>query len=217
MKAEILIVEDHPIVRDGLRQLINEEDDIHVRYEASNVEQALNAVANCSFDAAVVDLSLEDGNGLRLIEVLKARLSSIPVLVFSMHDEFLYAERCLKAGAKGYIMKTEPSEQVISALRKVLKGGIYVSEKVSCKLMNKVVSGQHKSFASTIDILSNREIEVFQLLGKGLKPSQICDCMNISVKTVESYIDHIKKKMDLKSSREVFKLAVQWDSGENKL
>ncbi len=208
-KHKVFIVDDHLIVREGLAQLINREEDLTVCGEAGNVSEALEQILLCNPDIVTVDITLEHGSGIRLISDLAYSRADLSILVLSMHDETIYAERCLKAGASGYIMKQEPSEKMISALRKVLNGGIYVSDKLKERLMHKFTSKKYKDYASSIDILSDRELEVFQLIGKGLKNQDIAEQLNLSVKTVETYIDHIKKKMNFKNSRELIMHAVK--------
>jgi len=209
-KQRIFIVDDHPIVREGLTQLINHENDLHVCGDAGDVSQALQKIAKSKPDAVIVDIALGKTNGLRLIEDLSQNYPDIPVLTLSMHDESLYAERCLIAGARGYIMKQEPPEKVISALRKILAGDIYISENIGAKLLNKMVSGKTTTALSPIELLSNRELEVFQLIGQGVKTRNIADQLNLSIKTIETYVDHIKKKMNFADSRSLFLHAVQW-------
>ncbi|MBI4697401.1 MAG: response regulator transcription factor [Nitrospirae bacterium] len=215
-KRKIFIVDDHPIIRQGLAQLINQEDDLTICGEASDVPQAIDAIPKCSPDLTTIDISLGLGSGIQLLEALLYKYPDMLILVLSMHDESVYAERCLRAGARGYIMKKEPPEQVIVALRKVLDGEIYVSSKLSEKLLHKFVTKHSGVYISTIDSLSNRELEVFQFIGKGLKTREIAEQLNLSVKTIETYIDHIKKKMNFKDSRNLFMHAVQWFMSEEK-
>ncbi len=210
LKQKVFIVDDHPIVREGLTQLINNENDLHVCGDAGDVSLALEKIAKIKPDAVIVDIALGKTSGLRLIENLSLNYPDIPVLTLSMHDESLYAERCLMAGAKGYIMKQEPPEEVLSALRKILTGDIYISENIGAKLLNKMVSGKTTSALSPIELLSNRELEVFHLIGQGVKTRNIAEQLNLSIKTIETYIDHIKKKMNFPDSRSLFLHAVQW-------
>ncbi|MBI4847894.1 MAG: response regulator transcription factor [Nitrospirae bacterium] len=209
-KYNIFIVDDHPIVRQGLALLINQENDLAVCGEASDISQALPAIEDCHPDLIIVDISLGQNNGIRLIESLLNKNPETLTLVLSMHDEALYAERCLRIGAKGYIMKQEPPEKVILAIRRVLHGEIFVSDTLSAKLLHKFIAKQPILFSSPIESLSNRELEVFELIGKGLKTRQIAEHLTLSVKTIETYMDHIKKKMNLNDSRNLFLHAVQW-------
>jgi DNA-binding NarL/FixJ family response regulator len=208
-KKKVFIVDDHCILREGLSHLINSEDDLVKCGESDNVSDALQAVTDCKPDIAIVDISLGDGSGIRLIENLTYSHPSLPVLVLSMHDESAYAERCLKSGAKGYIMKQESSGKLLSAIRKILDGGIYVSDELNVKLLNKFVHNKFEDTDSPTKLLSNRELEVYQLIGQGLKKHDIAERLTLSVKTVETYIEHIKIKMQLKDTHDVLMHAVK--------
>ena len=214
-KQKVLIVDDHPLVRQGIAQLINQEPDLKVCGEAGDVDQAMMTIREHSPDMAIIDISLGQTSGIRLIEDISLKYPKLSVLALSMHDESIYAERCLRAGAKGYIMKSEPPEKVIFALRKILDGEIYVSDKLGALLLHKLAANDDNLYRSPVERLSNRELEVFQLIGKGLKTSKIAEQLNLSVKTIETYIDHIKKKMDFTDSRNLFLHAVQWSMGED--
>jgi DNA-binding NarL/FixJ family response regulator len=174
----------------------------------------LQGISTCDCDLVIVDLSLGQDSGIRLIEEILLDKPDMKILILSMHDEFLYAERCFRSGAKGYLMKQEPPEQVISALKIILNGEVYISDNLSSRLLNKLVSKQPAAFSSPIEQLSNRELEVFQLIGKGLKTRKIAEQLNLSVKTIETYIDHIKRKMNLEDSRDLIQHAVQWGLSE---
>jgi DNA-binding NarL/FixJ family response regulator len=215
-KHQVLIVDDHPIVRQGLAQLINLDNELNVCGEASDIPSALQSVKEVRPDIAVIDISLGDVSGIRLIEDLSSQYPDVLILALSMHDESLYAERSLKAGAKGYIMKKEPPGQVILALKKVLSGDMYVSNDLSLKLLQKFVANKGRESRSPIESLSNRELEVFQLIGRGYKTRKIAEHLNLSIKTIETYVDHIKKKMDFKDSRSLIQHAVQWYMNEQK-
>ncbi len=214
-KKKVMVVDDHPIVRQGLAQLINQEDDIEVCCEAENMKNALLVVEKFHPDVAIVDIALGESTGVRLIKELSEKYQDMPILALSMHDESLYAERCLRAGAKGYIMKKEPPERVISALMKILAGEVYVSDNLGSKLLNKLVGTAEGTNSSPVDQLSNRELEVYELYGKGLKTREIAERLSLSVKTIETYVDHIKKKMKFKDSRDLLMHAVQWTMGED--
>ena len=214
IKQKIFIVDDHPIVRRGITQLINQEPEFIVCGEASDMASALRAISTCNCDLVIVDLSLGQDSGIRLIEEILLGNPDMKILVLSMHDESLYAERCFRAGAKGFIMKQEPPEQVISALKIILNGEVYISDNLSSRLLKKLVSNQPATFSSPIEQLSNRELEVFQLIGKGVKTRKIAEQLNLSVKTIETYIDHIKRKMNLEDSRDLIQHAVQWGMNE---
>ncbi len=215
VKKKVMVVDDHPIVRQGLAQLINQEDDIEVCCEAENMKNALLVVEKFHPDVAIVDIALGESTGVRLIKELSEKYQDMPILALSMHDESLYAERCLRAGAKGYIMKKEPPERVISALMKILAGEVYVSDNLGSKLLNKLVGTAEGTNSSPVDQLSNRELEVYELYGKGLKTREIAERLSLSVKTIETYVDHIKKKMKFKDSRDLLMHAVQSTMGED--
>ena len=208
-KDKVFIVDDHAILREGLSHLINSEEDLTVCGEADNVTDAFHAVSAAQADIAIVDISLGDGSGIRLIENLTYSNPGLPVLVLSMHDEATYAERCLKAGARGYIMKQESSRELLSAIRTVLNGDIYVSDKLNIQLLHKFARNRFEGLDAPAKPLSNRELEVYQLIGQGLKKHEIAERLNLSVKTVETYIDHIKIKLQLKGTHDVFIHAVK--------
>ncbi|MBI5663735.1 MAG: response regulator transcription factor [Nitrospirae bacterium] len=208
-KRRVFIVDDHPITREGMTEIVNREKDITVCCEAGNVLQTMQSLTTCRPDIVIVDLTLEKSNGLRLIENISYSYPGLPVLVYSMHDEALYAERCFKAGARGYIMKQEPSRKFLSALRTVLNGEVYISDRLSEKLINKLIERKKDHPASSIELLGNRELEVYQLVGQGLKKRDIAENLNISLKTVENHIEHIKKKMKFKDFHELLRHAFQ--------
>lgn len=216
MKYKVVIVDDHPIVRQGLAQLINQENDLRVCGEASDIPSALQSVKERCPDIAVVDISLGQSSGLSLIEELTRQYPGLSILALSMHDETLYAERCLRAGARGYIMKKEPPEKVITAIKNILNGEIYVSDNLGSRLLHKLVAKKSGAPSSGIDVLSNRELEVFRLIGQGVKTGRIAEQLNLSIKTIETYVDHIKKKMHFKDSRDLFLHAVQWRINEGR-
>jgi DNA-binding NarL/FixJ family response regulator len=209
-KNRIFIVDDHPIVRRGLGQLINQEDDLVICGEADNAETALELLKKVKPDLAIVDISLRGIDGIELTKLIKARFDSIPVLVVSMHDESLFAERALKVGARGYIMKQEAIEKMMEAIRKVLRGELYVSERVSANIVKRFVDGRAEGVSSPEELLSDRELEVFQLIGQGFATRQIADQLHVSVKTVEAYRANIKEKLNLKNATELIKHAVHW-------
>ena len=209
LKRKVFIVDDHAVVREGLAQLINRENDLVVCGEASSVSDTLQHFSKCVPDIAIIDLTLKDGSGIRLVENLVYSWPGLMMIVLSMHDEFIYAERCLKAGASGYIMKNEPAVKIISALRKVLDGEIYVSESFGAAMLKNLTVNKVKHDNNSVGNLSNRELEVYQLVGQGLKKWDIAEKLNLSVKTVENHIDHISKKLNLKGSHEVILHAVK--------
>jgi DNA-binding NarL/FixJ family response regulator len=215
-KARLLIVDDHPIVRQGLAQLIDRQSDLCVESEAEAAEEGLQMIRDGAFDMVIVDLSLRGLSGLELIKQIKTEFPELPVLVLSMHDELFYAERALRAGAKGYIMKQEAIEKVIEAIRKVLRGEVYVSKEVSDKLLYKFISGEPGENVSPVERLSDRELEVFQLVGQGYGTRQVAEMLHLSIKTVESYRANIKDKLRLKNAAELMQHAVQWVQSSNK-
>ena len=215
-KARVLVVDDHPIIRRGLADLINQEEDLDVCGEATDAHEAIEMVGSLKPDIALVDISLKEINGIELIKHLKGRNAKLPMLVLSMHDETLYAERALRAGARGYVMKQEPPETVIGAIRKVLNGEIYVSEKMSSRLISRMADGNADPTGNPLERLSDRELEVFQLIGQGLRTRQIAERLCLSIKTIESYREHIKHKLDLQNSAELFQHALQWVQGQGR-
>jgi DNA-binding NarL/FixJ family response regulator len=213
---KIVIVDDHPIVRQGLENLINHESDLSVCGQAEDAHQAMKAIKMLNPDMIIVDISLEEKNGLELIKDIKAQYPSLPILALSMHDETLYAERVLRAGAKGYIMKQQATENVIEAIRKVLSGQLYVSDRMTIRMMHKLVRGKLKMGTSTTDCLSDRELEVFLLIGKGYGTRQIAERLHLSIKTIETYRAHIKEKLNLAGAAELLQHAIHWVKGQNK-
>lgn len=209
-KYKIFIVDDHPIVRKGLSQLINQEPDLVVSGEAPDAQSALESLKKLKPDLAIVDISLQGIDGIELIKTIRARYGNLPVLVVSMHDESLFAERALRAGARGYIMKQEAIEKMMEAIRRVIRGDLYVSEKVSAGIVKRFIDGKSESASSPEELLSDRELEVFRLVGQGVGTRQIADQLHVSVKTVETYRANIKEKLNLKNAAELIKHAVHW-------
>jgi DNA-binding NarL/FixJ family response regulator len=205
-----LIIDDHPLFRAGLKQLINQEKGFNVIAEAGDAEEALDKIAQNVPDFAIVDISLKGMNGLELIKVLNSKYPQLVILVVSMHDEALYAERALKAGARGYIMKQEASKKVLTAIHQLLDGKVYISEAMHDKMLMGMIKGKSELENNPIDKLSDREFEVFLLIGKGLGPIQIAEELNLSVKTVETYRAHIKTKLMLENAAELRKHAIKW-------
>jgi DNA-binding NarL/FixJ family response regulator len=209
-RKRILIVDDHPMMREGLAQLIEHEPDLCVSAQADNAGQALAAIATQPPDLAVVDISLPDKSGLELIKDLQSMHPQLPLLVISMHDETLYAERVLRAGGRGYIMKQEGGKKLMEAIRQVLQGQIYVSEKMSAKILELFSGRRPNSANSPVERLSDREFEVFQLIGQGQTTRQIAQRLHLSVKTVEVHRANIKKKLELASGAELVRFAIRW-------
>ena len=214
-KTSVFLVDDHPLVRQGLTQIINNESDLEVIGEAADAAEALSAISKQLPDLVIADISLRGTNGLELIKNIKAVCQNIPVLVFSMHDESVYAQRALRAGAKAYLMKQESAEQIVEAIRRVLKGEIYVSAKVADQVLHQIVNGAGASTQNPIERLSDRELEVIQLIGKGLSTREIASTLHLSVKTIESHRAHIKEKLSLRNATELVQFSVQWVEHEN--
>jgi len=203
-------VEDHGIARLGLSQLINQQSDMVVCGESENAAGALSGITQFKPSLAVVDLTLKNDNGLELIKTIRAQDSSLPILVLSMHDEFLNAELALRAGARGYIMKEEAIERVLTAIRHVLDGKIYLSERMRDRLVESQLRNRSAENASPLELLSDRELEVFQLIGRWRGTEQIAQGLHLSVKTVEYYRQQIKQKLGLKNAIELARYATEW-------
>lgn len=215
-KKQVLIVDDHPMMRSGLAALINIEPDLQVGVEADNARQALDAVAGQNFDLALLDISLPDKNGLELIKDVLALKPGLLILVVSMHDEMLYAERVLRAGARGYIMKQEGGKKFMQAIRHVLAGQIYVSEKMSSRILEIFSGRKTQAESSPVARLSDREFEVFQLIGQGKGTRDIAEQLHLSVKTVEVHRANIKGKLQIKTATDLVRAAVRWADSEAK-
>jgi DNA-binding NarL/FixJ family response regulator len=208
--AKVFLVDDHPLVREWLSQLIQREDDLAVCGEAEDTQEALNKIEETEPDIVVADISLKNTHGLELVKDLQARHPSLPVLVLSMHDESLYAERVLRAGARGYITKQEATKRILQAVRQVLSGQIYISEKMASRMVHKMVLGRADSQKSPIERLTDRELEVFQLIGRGQGTRRIAADLHLGVKTVESYRARIKEKLKLEDGTQLLQHAIQW-------
>ena len=209
-KIRILIVDDHPIVRQGLAELINHEDDLTVCGQAEDAPQAMKDIRTLKPDMAIVDISLKETSGIELIKDIKVQYPSLPVLTLSMHDESLYAERALRAGARGYIMKQQATEKVIVAIHKVVSGQVYVSDIMAAKMVRKLVTGSSDVGVSPLDRLSDRELQVFLLIGQGHGTRQISEQLHLSVKTIETYRSHIKEKLNIIGAAKLLQYAIQW-------
>jgi DNA-binding NarL/FixJ family response regulator len=207
--SRVFIVDDHPVVRQGLALLINREPDLIVCGDAEEANSALQRIESLKPHAVIVDISLNGPDGLDLLKEIRMRDPNLPVLILSMLDELLYAERALRAGASGYIMKQEATEQVLVAIRRILGGEIYVSDRMANKMLHRFVGGSPPLARSPIANLTDRELEVFRLIGDGHGTRQIAEELHISVKTVESYQAHIKEKLALKNGRELVQRAIQ--------
>jgi DNA-binding NarL/FixJ family response regulator len=213
-KIKILLVDDHPLVREGLANLIGQQPDLEICGEACNEPQALELIGTVQPDVVIVDISLENGSGIELIKGIKTVYPAVTVLVLSMHDESLYAERALRAGARGYIMKREAAKKTIEGIRRVLTGQLYVSEKIAAMMAEKFVEGRNAADASPVEQLSNRELEVFQLLGNGHNTRQIADHLHVGFKTVQAYSARIKEKLKLANINELLREAVRWHESQ---
>jgi DNA-binding NarL/FixJ family response regulator len=213
-KIKILLVDDHPLVREGLANLIHRQPDFVVCGEAGSEPEALELVRTVQPSVAIVDITLENGSGLELVKSIKGLYPAVTVLVLSMHDESLYAERVLRAGARGYIMKNEAAKKIIQGIRIVLTGQLYVSDKIMAAMNEKYVAGGTVAGDSPLEQLSNRELEVFQLLGLGHNTRQIADHLHVGFKTVQAYCARIKEKLQLANVNELLREAVRWHENQ---
>lgn len=209
-KQQVLIVDDHPMMREGLAQLINHEADLTVCAQAGAAAEAFELVEKTSPDLALVDISLPDKSGLELIKDLHTFYPGLPMLVISMHDESLHAERALRAGARGYIMKQEGGEKLLQAIRQVLGGHIYVSHKMSARILETFSGRRARASRSPIERLTDREFEVFSLIGQGVGTREIAKRLSLSIKTIEVHRANIKQKLGLKGATELVRHAVRW-------
>jgi DNA-binding NarL/FixJ family response regulator len=213
-KKRVFVVDDHPLLRQGLAMMINREPDLTVCGEAEEAPSAIKAIPAAKPDILIVDISLNGPDGLDLLKSLRSLYPDLPVLILSMHDESIYAERALRARASGYIMKQEATEKVLVAVRRILDGEIYLSSRMSNKLLQQYLTGQTAETDSRMAALSDRELEVFRLIGEGLGTRQIADALHLSMKTVESYQAHLKEKLSLRTGRELMQHAIQWSLSE---
>jgi len=210
VRRKVFLVDDHAVVRSGLAQMLNQLPDLLVCGEAATAKDALAKIGPASPDIAIVDLALAETNGLELLKELRVQHPSVPILVLSMHHESFYAERCLRAGAHGYIMKSEAIEQVEHAIRQVLDGKVYLSPQMSDQFLLAVARGDAAKIGSPVNLLSDRELEVYEWIGRGLGASDIARKLGLSVKTIESYRARLKEKLHLKDSTELFQHALHW-------
>jgi DNA-binding NarL/FixJ family response regulator len=213
-KKNVLVVDDHPLLRQGLALLINQQQDMQVCGEAEEAHAAMQAVTQCRPDIIILDISLNGPDGLELLKSIRASDPDLPVLILSMHDEAIYAERALRARANGYIMKQEATEKVLVAVRRILNGELYLSDRMSNKMLQHYIGGAPSMIQSRISSLSDRELEVFRLIGEGRATREIAEELHLSVKTVETYQAHIKDKLALRSGRELIQHAIQWKINE---
>jgi DNA-binding NarL/FixJ family response regulator len=213
-RKTVLVVDDHPLMRQGLALLINQQQDMQVCGEAEEAQAAMHAIAQLRPDIMILDISLSGPDGLELLKNIRASDPDLPVLILSMHDEAIYAERALRARANGYIMKQEATEKVLVAVRRILNGEIYLSERMSNKMLQQYIGGTPSMIQSRIASLSDRELEVFRLIGEGRATREIAEELHLSVKTVETYQAHIKEKLVLRSGRALIQHAIQWKINE---
>jgi DNA-binding NarL/FixJ family response regulator len=214
-KRRVFVVDDHPIVRQGLALMINAEDDLTVCGAAEEAHTALPAIVETKPDILIIDISLNGPDGLELVKHVRALFPGLPILILSMHDETTYAERALRARANGYIMKQEATEKVLVAVRRILSGGIYLSDRMANKVLHHYMGGSANAGHSRIAELSDRELEVFRLIGDGHGTRQIAQQLNLSVKTVETYQAHIKEKLLLRTGRELVQQAIFWKMSQD--
>jgi DNA-binding NarL/FixJ family response regulator len=214
-KKSILLVDDHPIVLEGLKQLIEQQSDLMVCGELADGRVTLQTVDRLRPDLAIIDISLKTVNGLDVIKALKAQHPDLPVLALSMHDETLYAERALRAGANGYVMKQEATKNLLTAVRQLLGGGLYLSDHVTAKLLSRVANTKAGAKRSELEELSDRELEVFQLIGQGAGTRRIAEMLRLSIKTIESHRENIKRKLKLQDAAELVQYAISWHLSES--
>lgn len=215
-RSRILLVDDHAVVRYGIAQLINRQSDLVVCGEEEDASRALSSITTLKPDLVIADISLKDSSGLELMRNLKAQSPGMPVLVVSVHDESIYAEIAFRAGALGYLMKQEAVEKIIPAIRRVLSGSIYVSDAQAARMLQQQVRGQNTIQESPVKSLSDRELEVFQMIGQWKKTKDIAGQLHLSIKTIEYYREQIKRKLNLKSAAELTHYATSWVQREAK-
>lgn len=214
-KSRVFIVDDHPLVREGLTNLINQQSDLIVCGEAKDSAEAIAGIAEERPDVAIIDISLVNESGLELIKHLMKQFPQLAVVVLSMHDEALYAERALRAGARGYVMKHETSKSVLASIRRVLAGDIYISERIVNRMALRLTSARRPLTSSPVERLSDRELEIFRLLGQGRTPSEIARDLNLSLKTVQAYCARAKEKFGVTSLTELLRAAIRWDDASH--
>lgn len=212
--TRILLVDDHPLLRQGIAQILEAEADLEVAGQASDAEEALSVFDNIAPDLVVTDISLPGMNGLELLKNLLTLHPELPVLVVSRHDEELYAERAVRAGARGYVSKLAAGDELVIAIRRVLRGGIHLSEDLKDRMLFGAASGVKDATQTPLEVLSDRELEVFEMTGRGIPTREISERLHLSVKTVESYRSRIKTKLGLANGTELIKHAVAWVEGE---
>ena len=214
--TQVLIVDDHPVVRDGLTAIINHEPDMNVCGEADDTYPALTAVTELKPDVVVTDISLESSDGIELTKSLKAGHPKVSVIVLSVHDESVYAERALLAGAQGYLMKDAVSGNIVKAIHTVLSGEIYVSNAISKKFLHTIAQDKAGAGKTPMETLSDRELEIFHLISKGYKASQIAEQLHLSTKTIETYRSRMKEKLNLPNAAELLRYAIKWAKSQDR-
>jgi DNA-binding NarL/FixJ family response regulator len=214
-RKRILLVDDHAVVRYGIAQLVNQQSDLVVCGEEEDAANALSAIGKLKPDLVIADISLKDSSGLELMRNIKAQYSGLPVLVVSTHDESVYAEIAFRAGALGYLMKADALDKVVAAIRRVLSGNIYVSDALAAKMLQQQVRGAKDVQQSPVEGLSDRELEVFQLIGQWKKTKEIAQALHLSIKTIEYYREQIKQKLNLQNAAQLTQHATTWVQREN--
>ena len=214
-KHGVFIVDDHPLVREGLTNLINRQSDLVVCGEAKDSAEAIDGMTKERPDVAIIDISLTNESGLELIKQLVKQFPQVALIVLSMHDEALYAERALRAGARGYVMKHETSKNVLTSIRRVIGGDTYVSERIVNRMALRLTSARRPVASSPVERLSDRELEIFQLLGQGRTPSEIARDLNLSLKTVQAYCARAKEKFGVTSLTQLLRAAIRWDDASH--
>ncbi|HWN94877.1 MAG TPA: response regulator transcription factor [Methylomirabilota bacterium] len=214
--CRIVLIDDHPLIRQGLSQLLNSQPTLTVAASAESAGEGIDMVRKHKPDLVILDLSLPKTDGLEVVKQLKSELPKLPMLVVSMHDESVYAERVLRAGARGYLMKKEPSEKIFEAIAHVLRGDIYVSDRVKRDMLESSVMGKRAGSegGSLLDRLTDREFQVFQLLGNGITTKGIAQQLNLSVKTIETYRENLKVKLNLRTGADLVQRAIQWSKSQ---
>jgi DNA-binding NarL/FixJ family response regulator len=214
-KRRVFLVDDHPLVREGLANLINGQNDLFVCGEAEDSAGAITGITKTRPDVVLVDISLKNESGLELVKNLESQFPLVALIVLSMHDEALYAERALRAGARGYVMKRESTKSVLASLRRVLEGGVYVSERVVNSMARRFSSSPKRVESSPVERLSDRELEIFRLLGQGRTTAQIAEDLHLSLKTVQAYCARAKEKFGVSSLGELLRAAIRWEDATN--
>jgi len=209
-KKKVLIVDDQPVMRWGIAQLIEQVSDLAVCGEAEDAQGALKAIEKLKPEIAIVDISLKDGSGIELIKDMANRWPRLAVLVLSIHDELFYAERVLRAGARAYVTKREPAEKILEAIRRIIEGNIYVSESLASRMLRTFVAGKPEANGFFVDRLSDRQFQIFELIGQGLQTREIAKRLHLSIKTIDSHRENIKEKLNLDSAQDLLKFAIQW-------